>query len=279
MLWPDLPPRPEPFARSTDSPYRGIGYVWACRDQPLRWSTSAARSIQEVVRTHRDTCKDCPSKARKPSEQEVARREAAGETRPRVVQVPFVVPVTEEGPPPWSVAQVEDVSDPNPDALLLSLAQCERRALTWLRQVLAHRRSRERVLTVVRSTLRVEWGVEADVASLRRVARLARTEQVRPWPSPRRLIILTPRYQVTWEHVVRLAADLRRHVPCLPQVDASIGTSWGDRLALYAATEVALGIAPHTPAWWGLVASAAGLCPIGTIEPRRMVLLDGRLDR
>ena len=279
MLWPDLPPRPEPFARSADSPYRGIGYVWACRDQPLRWSTSATRSIREAVRVHRDTCEDCPSKARKPSEQEVARREAAGETHPRVVRGPFVVPVTEEGPPPWSVAQVGDVFDPIPDALGLFLAQRTTLALTWLRQVCGRSRDRSRVLSVVRSTLRVEWGVGLDVVSLRRMARMMRTEQVHPWPSPWRLVALTPKYEVTWNHVRRLASDVRRQMTCLPQVDASIGASWGDRLALYAAAEVALGIAPHTPAWWGLVAGSAGLCPIGTVGPRRMVLLDGHLDR
>jgi hypothetical protein len=144
MLWPDLPPRPEPFARSADSPYRGIGYVWACRDQPLRWSTAATRSLLEAVRAHRDTCKDCPSRERKPSEQEVARRAEAEETHPRVVLVPFVVPVTEEGPPPWATAQVVDASDPNPDALLLSLDQRARLALAWLRQVQTHRRDRAR---------------------------------------------------------------------------------------------------------------------------------------
>lgn len=253
--------------------------MWGCRGQPLRWSTSAARSIREAVRTHHETCEDCPCKARKPSEQEIVRREAAGETHPRVVLVPFVVPVTEEGPPPWATARVEDASGPLPDPLGLFLAQRTTLALSWLRQVCEVSRDRSRVLTVVRSTLRVEWGVGVDVVSLRRAARLTRTEQVRPWPSPWRLVALTPYYGVTWVHVTRLAGDIRRLVACLPRLDTSLGASWGDRLALYAAAEVALGIAPHTPVWWGLVASAAGLCPIGTTGPRRMVLLDGHLDR
>jgi len=232
------------------------------------------------VRAHRETCDLCPAKARKPTEEEVRRRAGTNEVHKRVPVVPYVVPVTEEGPPPWGVAHLHEASDPPPNALVLFLQQRTAYALSWLQQVHGQRRDRNRVLAIVRSTLRVEWGVEVEVASLRKAARLARTERVRPWPAASRTIVLSPLYEVTWKHLLLLTVQLNQILTdVLSWVDTTLGGDWASRLLIYAATEVVMGIAPHTPVWWGLVASAGGFFPLGYVPgARRMVLIDAAVD-
>lgn len=282
-MWPDLPPRPDAPTRDASIP-KGIGFVWACRYRPLAWSETPARSLREAIASHDRQCNPCPGRSRKPTEEDLRRRNEVSGTAPRVPLVPYVLPLVEGRHCAWGLPQVEnpDEVDGMPDAKREALYLMQRvlRAVTWLRDAAQRARSRARVLEIVGSTLRVEWDVRVEVVSERQAARRARWGRLVPWPSPHRLLVLSPNPTAVTEYLTDLTGEVYKHVRGLDRMGSLFGPAWSARLVRYAAAEVVLGVGPHTPAWWGLVAGAGGFYPMGVeAGARRLVLLDAELDR